>query len=1231
MTTGESSSHSSSLHLYGDLSTVVDIDTKKLLSSSDAFSDRIPGFSRSYSSSSNFDGRLSHYPNSVPFQLIKNDLQDVINRSAVLSTLVNKGENLAFSLNTTARTELEVLDEIRLQVGERSTEVASEAQAVITRVKDRLVSQAKVIAENHLEEVHEIEDLVAKVSARTDDLARNMGRSLKSGLSATYQGLKRLYSDVVEFETKLGLLPEALSDDIESRYGRERTLPKPSLDPRLNFSIRNSSSSNRSTLIGIIDSGFNAANPDIDPSRLILGQDRIDQDANPLIKEGEGSEHGTAMLGIIGATQHNGIGIDGINATSPIWLGRAIGSGKVAASIAEFVDYAKQAGYKNSVLNLSMDLTQTNADGSVSTRTKLTDQERAAIAYAKQNHVIVVVAAGNNGGAVSSWNQVAQDFDNIVLVGSADGDQRATYSDTGAGLSLVASGGTVDNPVISTMHNGIGKVAGTSVASARVTGAVSLLQASNPDLNYRQVIDILEGTAQDIGTTGFDTKTGNGLLNAAKAIILAEMTKSETLYESVQMSAWTDWQRGMDGMQASEREANLWGDIGNTFNNVVNDVGKTANTIKIEVDQAKNKVIDTVKPVVDEGAKQLDQAKNKVIDVVKPIVDEGTKQVGQAKNKVIDVVKPIVDEGAKQLDQAKNKVIDTVKPVVNEGAKQVDQAKNKIIAVAKSVVDERTEQISQAKNNSIDTMELIIDEGIKKASQVKNEVVDSAAKINNFIDNKKQEFVSELETSRNNISQAVSQGFSDGMKSLKELESSTLQDFKTGEFKILWGDTSEARKPIRDVGSAMDKTWDNVYKEMVKYPILNKLAFDIDVTVGATKSVLETADGLLTMNDFFSTHSPRFYMFHPHKFREDMHNAAQVKEYISANPNILLEVGGKIPGAIWDGVSQPYAEALKKGRLGQAGGRFAVDFGSMFIGLGEIGTIGKAGKVGRSSKLVINSVKGADKLTDTSKATKIIDKIPSNVDHISKNSTNLPKLRETLLDEKNVQKKSLDAVERLGKKGTLSKEELAQSQLELKQFQDKYPDRISGDFPERFARKAGKKLDQRNAEAEVEFAKDLLDSKTPLGEAKKIYGIPQEIGKDYQNIKVPEYRIIDKNDKVYWAEVKNTQGELSRGLIQRNLKDAIGQIRTPITDSGEVGKGYVRIISSKPSNLTQEEIFRTVNGQLKNPGSRGMDIIEFVEISYIDVSNKPQKLIYRVEKVEVKDIGSSNSKIKQAN
>jgi ElaB/YqjD/DUF883 family membrane-anchored ribosome-binding protein len=279
-------------------------------------------------------------------------------------------------------------------------------------------------------------------------------------------------------------------------------------------------------LIGVIDTGFSADNPDIDYSRITLGKDLVGGDGNPLLESGEWwrDDHGTKILEIIGATRNNNIGIDGINDKSPLWLGGAVGSNDWAQSLVEFVDAAKASGQPTAVVNLSFDLTETLPDGSVVTRHELTALERAALTYAQQNNVLVVAATGNQNALMSALGQATKEFDNILVAGAAEGWQRADYSSYGE-IDYTNYGKGVDILAQGTASNG---AVGSSVAAAKVTGAASLIWAANPNLSYTQVMDILRRTATDLNAPGWDTQTGLGLLNIAAAVHLAKATEPET-------------------------------------------------------------------------------------------------------------------------------------------------------------------------------------------------------------------------------------------------------------------------------------------------------------------------------------------------------------------------------------------------------------------------------------------------------------------------------------------------------------------------------------------------------------------------------------------------------------------------------------------------------------------------------------------------------------------------------
>ena len=224
------------------------------------------------------------------------------------------------------------------------------------------------------------------------------------------------------------------------------------------------------------------------------------------------------LVGVIdsgfGANEHGSKMVEAIQKENPqakIWQGGGVGTGGGLESLAEFVDVAKATGQTRAVANLSFDLTEVHLDGSTSTRAQLTAKEQSALAYARDNGVLVVASSGNQGGAMSALGQASQPSDNLIVVGAANGSDRAAYSSYGTGLDLVAEVGA----------------AGTSLAAAKVTGTIAKLWNANPGLSSQQVSQILTATATDLKTSGWDAETGAGLLNSGAAIALAEFLASQ--------------------------------------------------------------------------------------------------------------------------------------------------------------------------------------------------------------------------------------------------------------------------------------------------------------------------------------------------------------------------------------------------------------------------------------------------------------------------------------------------------------------------------------------------------------------------------------------------------------------------------------------------------------------------------------------------------------------------------
>ncbi|MBP0020561.1 MAG: S8 family serine peptidase [Cyanobacteria bacterium SBLK] len=286
--------------------------------------------------------------------------------------------------------------------------------------------------------------------------------------------------------------------------------------------------------VGVIDVGFTEDNLDLGP--VSEGQDWIDGDNNPYIEPNAGNEAGTHRLGIVIAEDRDSaFGLDeveGLNPHAEAWIGRADAE-TWTESLTEFVDRHREwiETYENStiersinsVANLSFPFIDTDGD----TRYELTSLERDALEYARENGIILVVAAGDDGSVMPALAQASQEFDNIVTVGSSEGLERVEYSSYGKGLDILAEGGTKDNPIVSTVGTGTGTMAGTGVAASRATGAISRVWAANPGLNYRQIIDILKRTARDIDVPGEDEQTGAGLLNLPAAFYLATAVDSQ--------------------------------------------------------------------------------------------------------------------------------------------------------------------------------------------------------------------------------------------------------------------------------------------------------------------------------------------------------------------------------------------------------------------------------------------------------------------------------------------------------------------------------------------------------------------------------------------------------------------------------------------------------------------------------------------------------------------------------
>ncbi|GEM_PF-1731931 len=183
--------------------------------------------------------------------------------------------------------------------------------------------------------------------------------------------------------------------------------------------------------------------------------------------------------------------------------------------------------------------------------------EKSAVQAAVNAGCVVVASAGNDSTAASlqpvdypaAFTNYGLTAPGVIAVGAVDpNSNRAPYSNGGGGLSLMAPGGygvagfnsslnvfsCISNcPVVATVglpfaaafdpcDNNYGTDAGTSMAAPYVSGAAAMMLALNPALPNYQIKTILQNTATDLYTTGWDTKSGYGLLNLCAALTAAK-------------------------------------------------------------------------------------------------------------------------------------------------------------------------------------------------------------------------------------------------------------------------------------------------------------------------------------------------------------------------------------------------------------------------------------------------------------------------------------------------------------------------------------------------------------------------------------------------------------------------------------------------------------------------------------------------------------------------------------
>jgi thermitase len=276
-------------------------------------------------------------------------------------------------------------------------------------------------------------------------------------------------------------------------------------------------------IIAIIDTGVDLDHPDLEDKIYSSGYDFINDDSDATDDNG----HGTHVAGIAAAETNNNEGIAGVAWNCKILPVKALndlGEGGYSEMI-EAIIWAADNGAD--VINLSL-----GGDSPA-------DSLENALKYAYDKDIVIVAAAGNEGGAV--LYPAAYDGYCLAVAATNDTDERVDFSNSG-GLWESNFGPEIDvaapgEEIVSTVPTwyfgpefipyGIGS--GTSQATPHVAGLAALIKSIKPDLTAGQIMGVIRYSADDVNyvnNLGKDNYIGYGRLNMEKALVPIKIKSS---------------------------------------------------------------------------------------------------------------------------------------------------------------------------------------------------------------------------------------------------------------------------------------------------------------------------------------------------------------------------------------------------------------------------------------------------------------------------------------------------------------------------------------------------------------------------------------------------------------------------------------------------------------------------------------------------------------------------------
>ncbi|MEM7127460.1 MAG: S8 family serine peptidase [Chloroflexota bacterium] len=258
-------------------------------------------------------------------------------------------------------------------------------------------------------------------------------------------------------------------------------------------------------VIAILDTGITSDHPEFS-GRILQGYDFYNNDDDPEDDHG----HGTHVTGIAAAAVNNAIGAAGVCGGCSILPVKVLNENNAGtwSGVASGIIFATDQGADVIVMSLGS--------------TSGTQVVENAIQYAREHDVVITAAMGNTN---SSRDFFPAAYDGVIGVVATDrNDNRWVLSNYGTYVDVSAPGHVIYSTFndLDNMYDGHTFMSGTSMATPHVGGLAGLIRSLSPSLSNDEVAQIIEDTAVDLGTQGWDEHFGYGRIDPTASLAMAE-------------------------------------------------------------------------------------------------------------------------------------------------------------------------------------------------------------------------------------------------------------------------------------------------------------------------------------------------------------------------------------------------------------------------------------------------------------------------------------------------------------------------------------------------------------------------------------------------------------------------------------------------------------------------------------------------------------------------------------